>query len=196
MSIASRRDLNETELARLNSQVLPILYTTLPAEFVSRSLAAITDGIEQNVEKNSAEFMGMLPEGGVGISGWSPRDYNQATDWSVRKNHASTLWQTLHDSVTLSKYTHIVVLGYEDLENVIRLLAVKETITGSAQPIVDLKELKKKPDQVQPVEPFIFGPIATLLTEVFVEAIGYSDFRPFAFTVAPHPYLISKTFIA
>ncbi len=195
MSTRSRA-LTENELANLNSQVLPILYTTLPEQFVSRALAAITDGLEQNVVKNDATFTGMLPEGGVGISPWSPRDYNQATDWSVRKNWAATGWGTLHDSITLSKYTHIIVLGYEDLESVIRLLAVRETITGSVQPIIDLKELKKKPDQVQPIEPFILGSIAKLLTETYVEALGYSDFRPFAFTVAPHAYLIDKTFMA
>jgi len=181
----------------LNDQVLPILRTTLPEALVPRAMAAIKEAIEQSKKRHGMSFGGVLPSSSqIGIQPISPKDFNLATTWTLRTSYSSTGWQTLISSQTLSKYTHLVVCGYENLEPVLKTLAVKVTAGGVEQPITDLKEIKKSDKQFQAVEPYIAGPISVFTMETFVETTGYDNLRPWGFVIAPYAYLVSKTFIA
>jgi len=181
----------------LNDQVLPILRTVLPEAIVPRAMVAIKGAIEQSKKRHGMAFGGVLPSSSqIGIQPISPKDFNLATTWTLRTNWASTTWQTLISSQTLSKYTHLAIFGYENLEPVPRTLAVKVTAGGVEQPITDLKEIKKSDSQFQAVEPYIAGPISVFTMEVYVETAGYDNLRPWGFVIAPYAYLVSKTFIA
>jgi len=188
----------------LNDQVLPILRTVLPEAIVPRALAAIKEAIEQSKKRHGMSFGGVLPSSSqIGIQPISPKDFNTeldgttpfATTWTLRKNWTATGWQTRISSQTLSKYTHLVVCGYENLEPVLKTLAVKVTAGGVEQPITDLKEIKKSDKQFQAIEPYIAGPISVFTMKVFVETTGYDNLRPWGFTIAPYAYLVSETFI-
>jgi len=198
MSVAvEKTPLTSEEEELLRDQVEPILKTVLPATFVPRALTAIKEAVEQSKRRHGMAFGGMLPNSAqIGIHPLSPREFNLATTWTLRTNWATTTWQTLVSSQTLSKYTHLVVVGYENLEPVPRTLAVKETVGGVEHPIIDVKEIRKSNMQIQPIEPYIAGPISVFTLEVFVETTGYDNLRPLGFVVAPYAFLVSKTFIA
>jgi hypothetical protein len=173
------------------------LRTVLPEAIVPRALAAIKEAIEQSKKRHGMSFGGVLPSSSqIGIQPISPKDFNLATTWTLRTNHTATGWATLISSQTLSKYTHLVICGYENLEPVPKTLAVKVTAGGVEQPIADLKEIKKSNIQFQAVEPYIAGPISVFTMEVFVEETGQDNLRPWGFVIAPYAYLVSKTFIA
>jgi len=194
---ANKTPLTPEEDALLRDQILPILKTTLPAGFVNRALAAIKDAAEQSKKKHGMAFGGLLPNSGqIGLSPITPRDFNLATTWTLRSNWASTTWQTMISSQTTSKYTHIAVLAYENLEPVPRSLAVKETVGGVEHTIIDLSEVFKSDRQIQPIEPYIIAPISVFTMEVFIDSTGYDNLRPYGFTIAPYAYLVSKTFIS
>ena len=193
----NRSPLSPTEETLLRDQVLPILRTILPEGFVARSLDAIREAAEQSKKKHGMGFGGLLPSSGqIGISPITPKDYNLAPTWTFRTNWASTTWQTLVNAQTTSKYTHVVVLAYENLEPTPRTLALKEAVGGSEHPVIDLTEVLKSHRQIQPIEPYIIQPISTYTVEAFVQVAGYDCLKPWGFTVAPYAYLISKTFIA
>lgn len=188
-------DAIETQL--LNDQIGPILRTVLPPDLIPRAFTAIRAAIEQSKKRQGQSFGGMLPNSGqLGIGFISPREFDLATTWTLRSNWSSSSWQTLLSSKTLSKYTHLVVLGYEDTEAVVRPMAVKQTAGGSEQPITELIEMRKSDKHFQPIEPFIAGPISTFTLEVFLDTTGYSNFRPWGFVIAPYAYLVSKTYLS
>lgn len=198
MSVAvEKTPLTADEEELLRDQVLPILKTVLPADFVPRALVAIKEAVEQSKKRHGMAFGGMLPNSAqIGVHPLSARDFDLATTWTLRTNWAATTWQTLISSKTLSKYTHLVVCAYENLEPTPRTIAIKETVGGVEHPIIDLTEIKKSDRQIQPIEPYIAGPISVFTLEVFVEATGYDNLRPWGFVVGPYAYLVSKTFIA
>jgi len=189
--------LTSEEEELLRDQVVPILNTVLPAAFVPRALTAIKEAIEQSKKRHGMSFGGVLPNSAqIGIHPLSARDFNLATTWTLRTNWATTTWQTLVSSQTLSKYTHLVVVAYENPEATPRTLAVKETVGGVEHPIVDTMEIRKSDRHLQPIEPYIAGPISVFTLEVFVEETGYDNLRPWGFVIAPYAFLVSKTFIA
>jgi hypothetical protein len=192
----TKEPLTAEEETLLNDQIVPLLRSVLPEALVPRALAAIKEAIEQSKKRHGMAFGGVLPSSSqIGIQPISPKDFNLATTWTLRTNHASTGWATLISSQTLSKYTHLVVCGYENLEPVPRTLAVKVTVGGVEQPITDLKEIKKSDKQFQAIEPYIAGPISVFTMKVFVETTGYDNLRPWGFVIAPYAYLVSETFI-
>jgi len=200
----TKEPLTAEEETLLNDQVVPILRSILPETLVPRALAAIKEAIEQSKKRHGMAFGGVLPASSqIGIQPISPKDFNEvstgvkfATTWTLRKEYTATGWNTLISSQTLSKYTHLVVCGYENLEPVPKTLAVKVTAGGVEQPITDLKEIKKSDKQFQATEPYIAGPISVFTMETFVETTGYDNLRPWGFVIAPYAYLVSKTFIA
>lgn len=193
----NKTPLTPTEEALLRDQILPILRTVLPEGFVNRSLDAIREAAEQSKKRHGMAFGGLLPNSSqIGICPITPRDYNLATTWTFRTNWAATTWNTMVNAQTTSKYTHIAVLAYENLEPVPKTLAIKEAVGGSEHPIIDLTEIIKSERQIQPIEPYIIQPISVYTLEVFVNPIGYDNLKPWGFTVAPYAYLVSKTFIA
>jgi hypothetical protein len=198
MSVAVQKEpLTAEEETLLNDQIVPILRSVLPEALVPRALAAIKEAIEQSKKRHGMGFGGVLPGSSqIGIQPISPKDFNLATTWTLRTNYTATGWNTLISSQTLSKYTHLVVCAYENLEPVPKTLAVKVTAGGVEQPITDLKEIKKSDKQFQAVEPYIAGPISVFTMETFVETTGYDNLRPWGFVIAPYAYLVSKTFIA
>jgi hypothetical protein len=197
MSVAVEKvPLTGEEEEILRDQITPILQTVLPAPFVPRALLAIRTAIEQSKKKHGMAFGGLYPASGqIGIQLLTPKEFNLATTWTFRTNWASTGWQTLINARTLSKYTHLAICGYQNLEPTPRTLAVKETVGGIEHPVIDLSEIKKSDIQFQAIEPYIASPISVFTLEVFVEETGYDNLRPWGFVVAPHAYLISKTFI-
>jgi hypothetical protein len=197
MSVAvERTPLTPDEEEILRDQIIPILQTVLPAPFVPRALLALKTAIEQSKKKHGMAFGGLYPNSGqVGVQPITPREFDLATTWTLRTNWASTTWQKLIDSKTLSKYTHLVICGYENLEAVPRTAAIKETVGGMEHPVIDLAEIKKNDRQFQAIEPYITSPISVFTLEVYVEETGYDNLRPWGFVVAPYAYLVSKTFI-
>jgi len=192
-----REPLTAEEEALLKAQVLPILHTVLPEKFVPRALDTIRLAIEQSKKRHGMAFGGILPASGqIGVHPLTPREFDLDATWTFRKEWTATGWQTLIDAKTTSKYTHLVICAYENLEPTVRVLAVKETMGGVEHPIIDLTEIKKSDRQIQPIEPYIVSPISVATIEVFVESKGYDDTRPWGFVVAPYAYLVSKTFIA
>jgi len=209
MSVAApvtKEPLTPEEESLLTEQVMPILRTRLPEPFIPRAMAAIKEAAEQSKKKHGLAFGGMLPNAGqVGVAPISPRDFNIATSsttgpWTWRKHNAATGWRTganaLVNAQTMSKYTHVVMLAYENLDPVPKTVATKETIGGVEHPIIDLSELKTTNKQLQAIEPYIIGPISVCTIEHFVDAIGYDELQPWGFVIAPYAYLISKVFIA
>jgi len=190
--------LTKEEMQLLNDQIAPLLRTIMPEAFVPRAFAAIQSAIEQSKKRHGMAFGGMLPNSGqLGIQPLSAREFDLATTWTFRTNWSSTTWQTLiSGSTPLSRYTHVVVLGYEDLENVPRSRAIKETVGGVEHPIIDLQELRRSDKQFEAIEPYIAGPVSPFKLEVYVETTGYDDTHPWGFVVAPYTYLVSKTFQA
>ena len=193
----NKTPLTPEEETLLREQILPILKTTLPEGFVNRALQSIKEAAEQSKRKHGMGFGGLLPNSGqVGVAPISPRDFNLATTWTFRSNWSSSSWQTLISSQTTSKYTHIVVLAYEDLESVPLAMAMKETTGGQEHCIIDLTEIHKSDRQIQPIEPYIIAPISVYTLEIFLSSTGYDNFKPYGFTVAPYAFLVSKTFLS
>ena len=193
----NKTPLTPEEETLLREQILPILKTTLPEGFVNRALTAIKEAAEQSKRKHGMGFGGLLPNSGqVGVQPVTPRDFNLATTWTFRSNWSSTTWQTLISSQTTSKYTHMVILAYENLEPDPKTLAVKETVGGQEHTIIDLTEIIKSDRQIQPIEPYIIAPISVFTMEVFVTSTGYDNLKPYGFVVAPYAYLVSKTFLS
>lgn len=196
-AVVEKEPLTPAEEELLRDQVLPVLHTVLPPEFVPRALVAIREAVEQSKKRHGMPFGGMYPNSSqIGVQPLTAREFNLATTWTFRTNWAATTWQTLISSQTLSKYTHLVICAYENLEPTPRTLAVKETVGGVEHPILDLAEIRKSNRQIQPIEPYIASPVSVFNLEVFVEETGYDNVRPWGFVVAPYSYLVSKTFIA
>ena len=163
--------------------------------FVEGAKLAVADAILDAVSRFSpTSFGGTSPaKNEIGVRPLEARDFNIDT---FRMNYTTTGWQEGPiANFTLSKYTYIVVFAYEDPEPTPRVKEIQWTVGSSTwipEPVG--KRLKESKEQKIGIEPFKLTPEQLVNLDVNIESVGYDSFQPVGMVIAPHTYLLSRTF--
>ena len=156
---------------------------------------AVADAIVDALSRFSpTKFGGTSPgKNEIGIRPLEARDFNID---SFRKNYTTTGWQASPiNNFTLSKYTYIVIFAYEDPEPTPRVKEIQWTVGSSTwipEPVGRI--LKESKDQKMGIEPIKLTPEQLVSLDVNIESVGYDSFQPVGMVIAPHTYLLSRTF--
>ena len=175
----------------------------IPAPFQTRFMELFSLALEDSKKLWEPKKLAVVPfypkSGELGIQEVTPElCFDLAVPPGFRRNYTATGWQIgpVPTPFKTSKWSHLVIGGYENPEGVPRSVETQWNIGGTQRVVEDLRPIKESPIHRIGCDPFDIAPAVTCYFEVNIETLGYDWLRPIGLFIGPYEYLKARAYEA